>query len=123
MFSLVPHSIRRKMSEKAANIRKPKRAGGRAKIRNNAEGLSDDLIEAKNLRTPENSLDEDAKMRDNCMQEIRRLQSLRWYQYKNIIPRWELLFALKNPWSDVAALKPGWTRANRPAPPANVDSS
>ena len=73
MFSLVPHSIRWKMSEKAANIRNPKRAGGRAKIRNNTEVLSDDLIEAKNLRTPENSYDEDAKTRDNRLQEIHRL--------------------------------------------------
>ena len=123
MLSLLSHSIRRKMSEKAANIRKPKRVGGRAKIRNNAEGLSDDLIEAKNLRTPENSSDEDAKTRDNHLQEIRRLQALRWYQYKKIIPRWELLFALKNPWLDVTALKPGWTRANRPAPPDNAHPS
>ena len=67
MFSLVPHSIRRKMSEKAANIRKPKRAGGRAKIKNNTEGLSDDLIEAKNLRMLENSSDEDAKTRFSCL--------------------------------------------------------
>ena len=60
------------------------------------EGLSEDVIIAKNLRTPPGS-EEDAKMRDNRMQEIRRLQSLRWYKYKYIIPRWEVLFALKNP--------------------------
>ena len=105
------------MSGKESKIRQPKHPGGRAKIRNNAEGLSEELIIAKNLRTPENSSDEDAKSRDNLLQEIRRLQALRWYQYKKIIPRWELLFALKNPWSDVTALKLGWTRANRPAPP------
>ena len=122
-FSLVPYSVRRKMSENTGNIRKPKRAGGRAKIKNNAEGLSEDLIIAKNLRTPENSSEEDAKSRDNRLQEIHRLQALRWYQYKAIIPCWELLFALKNPWSDVAALKPGWTRANRPCPPPDAHPS
>lgn len=121
-FSLVSHSIHRNMSVNTSNIRKSKHLGGRAKIKNNAEGLSDDLIVEKNLRTPDNS-EEDAKTRDNRLQEIRRLQALMWYQYKKIIPRWELLFALKHPWSDVAALKPGWTRANRPAPTADADPS
>ena len=94
------------MSGKEGKIRKSKHPSGRAKIRNNAEGLSDDLIEAKNLRMPENSYDKDKITRENRLQEIHRLQALRWYQYKKILPRWELLFALKNLWSDVAAVKP-----------------
>src|SRR4051812_22679411 len=57
------------------------------------------------------------------MQEIRRLQALRWYQYKYIIPRWEVLFALKNPWSDVTALKSGWTKDKRGPPPKDADPS
>src|SRR4051812_12830365 len=69
LFSLVPHSVRRKMSGNAGNIRKPKRAGGRTKIKNNSEGLFEDLIIEKNLRTPENS-SEDANTRDNRLQEI-----------------------------------------------------
>src|SRR3954468_4780462 len=59
----------------------------------------------------------------NRLQEIRRLQALRWYQYKHIIPRWEVLFALKNPWSDVTALKSGWTKEKRGPPPPNVAES
>ena len=74
------------MSGKEGNIRQLKHTGGRAKIRNNAEGLSDDLIVEKNLRTPENS-EEDARTRNNKLQEIRRLQALRWYEYKSILPR------------------------------------
>src|ERR1041384_7547813 len=99
-------SVRRIMSAPATNIRVPKKLGGRTKIHNNCEGLSEDVIIAKNLRTSEGS-EEDAKTRDNRLQEIRRLQSLRWYKYKYIIPRWEVLFALKHPWSDVTALKSG----------------
>src|SRR4051812_47301591 len=53
------------------------------------------------------------------MQEIRRLQALRWYKY--IIPCWEVLFALKHPWSDVTALKSGWTKDKRGPPPKNAD--
>ena len=74
------------MSGKAGKVREAKHPSGRAKIKNNAEGLSDDLIEKKNLRMPENSSEEDAKTRENRLQEIRRLQALRWYQYKKIIP-------------------------------------
>ena len=85
------------MSDLEGNFRKPKKVGGRTKIHNNCEGLSEDVIIAKNLRTPPNSSDEDQKTRDNRQQEIRRLQALRWYKYKHIIPRWEVLFALKNP--------------------------
>src|SRR4051812_24142029 len=85
-FSVAPYYVRRKMSDRAGQIRAPKRAGGRTKIHNNCEGLSEEVIIAKNLRTPPNSSDEDAKMRENRMQEIRRLQALRWYQYKHIIP-------------------------------------
>src|SRR3954464_4595828 len=101
-------SAHRIMAELKGKVRAPKRAGGRTKIHNNCEGLSEDVIIAKNLRTPPNSSDEDQKTRDNRLQEIRRLQALRWYEYKHIIPRWEVLFALKKPWSDVTALKSGW---------------
>src|SRR3954462_13191260 len=96
-------SVRRKMAGLEGNIRAPKRVGGRTKIHNNCEGLSEEVIIAKNLRTPPGSV-ESAKTRENRMQEIRRLQAFRWYQYKYIIPRWELLFAMKHPWSDVTAL-------------------
>src|SRR4051812_45197985 len=96
------------MADQAAVVREPKRVGGYTKIHNNCEGLSKDVIIAKNLRTPEGS-DEDQKTRDNRLQMICRLQAVRWYEYKHIIPRWEVLFALKNPWSDVTALKQGWT--------------
>src|SRR3954467_12768583 len=108
IFPIFPSflSVRRKMTDLEGNIRAPKKAGGRTKIHNNYEGLSKDVIIAKNLRTPPGS-EEDAKSRENIMQEIRRLQALRWYKYKYIIPHWEVLFALKNPWSDVTALKPG----------------
>src|SRR3954469_7374441 len=44
-------------------------------------------------------------------------------QYKHIIPRWEVLFALKNPWSDVTALKPSWTKDKRGPPPPNAAES
>src|SRR4051812_27614280 len=71
-------------------------------------------------QTPPGS-EEDVKTRDNRLQEIRRLQALRWYQYKYIIPRWEVLFALKNPWSDVTALKSGWARDKRGPPPPDAD--
>src|SRR3954468_19584429 len=120
LYSLVPYSARRSMAELAGNIRPPKKVGGRTKIHNNCEGLSEDVIIAKNLRTPPGS-EEDAKTRDNRMQEIRRLQSLRWYRYKYIIPRWEVLFALKNPWSDVTALKSGRTKDKRGPPPPDAD--
>src|SRR4051812_27611774 len=117
------YSVRRNMSDLEGNIGKPKKVGGRTKIHNNCEGLSEDVIIAKNLRTPEGS-DEDQKTRDNRLQEIRRLQSLRWYKYKHIIPHWEMLFALKNPWSDVTALKPGWTKDKRgPLPPDAAEST
>src|SRR4051812_35654065 len=53
------------------------------------------------------------------MQEIRRLQALRWYKY--IIPCWEVLFAMKHPWSDVTALKSGWTKDKRGPPPKDAD--
>ena len=98
IFPIFPShvSVRRNMSDLAGNIRAPKKVGGRTKIHNNCEGLSKDVINEKNLRTPPGS-EEDAKTRDNRLQEIRRLQSLRWYKYKYIIPRWEVLFALKNP--------------------------
>ena len=110
------------MSDLEGNIRAPKKVGGRTKIHNNCEGLSEDLIKEKNLRTPEGS-EEDQKTRDNRLQEIRRLQSLQWYKYKHIIPRWEVLFALKNPWNDVTTMKPGWTRDKRGAPPPDADPS
>ena len=58
------------MSDLEGNIRAPKKVGGRTKIHNNCEGLSEDVIKAKNLRTPEGS-EEDQKMRDNKLQEIR----------------------------------------------------
>src|ERR1043165_5196634 len=109
LFSPHSYSVRRNMSDLEGNIRAPKKVGGRTKIHNNCEGLSEDVIIAKNLRTPEGS-EEDQKTRDNQLQEIRRLHSLRWYKYKYIIPRWEVMFALKNPWSDVTSLKPGWTK-------------
>src|SRR3954462_24456 len=113
-------SARRIMAELERNVRAPKKAGGRTKIHNNCEGLSEEVIIAKNLRTPPGS-QESAKSRENRMQEIRRLQALRWYQYKYIIPRWEVLFALKNPCSDVTALKSGWTKDKRGPPPKNAD--
>src|SRR3954464_1098644 len=108
------------MSDLTGNTRAPKKAGGRTKIKNNCEGLSEEVIIAKNLRTPPGS-EEDAKTRENRLQEIRRLQALRWYKYKYIIPRWEVLFALKNPWSDVTALKSGWTKDKRGPPPKYAD--
>src|SRR4051812_3958791 len=114
-------SVRRKMAEREGNIRAPRKVGGRTKIVNNCEGLSEDVIVEKNLRTPERP--ETQKERDNRLQEIRRLQALRWYQYKSLIPRWEVLFALKNPWSDVLALKSGWTKEKRGPPPANAHPS
>ena len=43
------------MDELEENIRKPKKVGGWTKIQNNREGLSEDVIIAKNLRTPEGS--------------------------------------------------------------------
>ena len=107
LYSLVPYSARMSMDENAGNVRKPKKVGGRTKIHNNCEGLSEDVIITKNLRTPPSSSDEDQKTRDNRLREIRRLQALRWYKYKHIIPRWDVLFALKNLWSDVTALKSG----------------
>ena len=61
-------SVRRSMDENAGNIRAPKRAGGQTKNHNNCEGLSEDVIIAKNLRTSPNSSDEDQKMRDNRLQ-------------------------------------------------------
>ena len=122
IFPIFPSflSVRRKMSDLAGNIRAPKKVRVRTRIRNNCEGLSEDVIIAKNLRTPEGS-EEVAKTRDNRLQEIRRLQSLRWYKYKYIIPRWDVLFALKHPWSDVNALKSGWTRDKRGPPPKDAD--
>src|ERR1041384_8378364 len=81
IFPIFPShlSVRRNMSDLAGNIRAPKKAGGRTKIHNNCEGLSEDVIIAKNLRTPPGS-EEDANTRENIMQEIRRLQALRWYK-------------------------------------------
>ena len=108
------------MADLEGQVRAPKKAGGRTKIHNNCEGLSEEVIVAKNLRTPLGS-QESAKTRENRMQEIRRLQACRWYKYKYIIPRWEILFALKNPWSDVTALKPGWTKDKRGPPPKDAD--
>src|SRR4051812_27806462 len=108
------------MDKLEGKVRAPKRAGGRTKIHNNCEGLSEEVIIAKNLRTPPGSV-ESAKTRENMMQEIRRLQALRWYQYKYIIPRWEVLFAMKHPWSDVTALKSGWTKDKRGPPPKDAD--
>src|SRR3954471_15993644 len=75
----------RKMSKNTGNIREPKRVGGRTRITNNSEGLSEDLIIEKNLRTPSGS--EDERTRENRLQEIRRLQALHWYEYKSLIPR------------------------------------
>src|ERR1041384_8002603 len=115
-------SAHRKMAELEGNVRAPKKAGGRTKIHNNYEGLSEEVIVAKNLRKPPGS-QESAKTRENRMQEIRRLQTCRWYKYKYIITRWEILFALKNPWSDVTALKPGWTKDKRGPPPQNAHPS
>src|SRR3954466_5627444 len=106
------------MADLTGNFRAPWKVGGRTKIHNNCEGLSEDVIIAKGLRTPDRP--ETQKQRDNRLQEIRRLQALRWYQYKSLIPRWELLFALKNPWSDVKALRPKWMRDNRPPPSENA---
>src|SRR3954470_23601005 len=108
------------MAELEGNVKAPKKAGGRTKIHNNCEGMSEEVIIAKNLRTPPGSV-ESAKSRENRMQEIRRLQALRWYQYKYIIPRWEVLFSMKHPWSDVTALKSGWTKDKRGPPPKNAD--
>src|SRR3954465_2714938 len=113
-------SAHRIMAELEGKARAPKRAGGRPKIHNNCEGLGEDVIDAKNLRTPPGSV-ESAKTRENRIQEIRRLQALRWYQYKYIIPRWEVLFGMKHPWSDVTALKSGWTKDKRGPPPKNAD--
>src|SRR3954471_3373595 len=113
-------SAHRIMDELEGKVRGPKRAGGRTKIHNNCEGLSEEVIIAKNLRTPPSSV-ESAKTRENRMQEIRRLQALRWYQYKYIIPRWEVLFSMKHPWSDVTALKSGWTKDKRGPPPKDAD--
>src|SRR3954467_5818436 len=110
--------FRRKRSGKEGNVRAPKRVGGRTRITNKSEGLSEDLIIEKKLRTPSGS--EDERTRENRLQEIRRLQALRWYEYKSLIPRWERLFAMKNPWSDVKSLRPKWTKDNRPPPPADA---
>ena len=123
LFSLVPLSVRKKMAETAGNVREPKCISGRTKIHNNCEGLSEDVIAEKNLRTPENYDEEDQKTRDNRLQMIRRLQALRWYEYKHIIARWERLFSLKNPWSNVTSLKPWWNREKRGDPPANAAES
>src|SRR3954468_9976679 len=109
------------MSGNEGKVRVPQRVGGRTRTTNNSEGLSEELIIEKKLRMPEGS--EDERTRENCLQEIRRLQALRWYEYKAIIPRWERLFALKNPWSDVKALRPKWNKANRPPPPPNAHPS
>ena len=109
------------MNPSEFKIQEVKKPGGRSKERNNVEGLSEEIIIAKNLRMPENSSDEDAKSRDNRCQMIRRLQAFRWYQYKKLTPRWETLFAFKHPWVDVAALKPTWTRATRPPRPPDAD--
>src|ERR1041385_5442616 len=113
-FSVFPRTylFRRKMSVNEGNVRVPKRVGGRTRITNNSEGLSEEVIVEKNLRTPSGS--EDERMRENRLQDIRRLQALRWYEYKCLMPRWERLFALKNPWSDVKSLRPKWTKENRP---------
>src|SRR3954469_2307049 len=113
-------SAHRIMAELEGKVSAPKRDGGRTKIHNNCEGLSEEVIDAKNLRTPPGSV-ESAKTRENRMQEIRRLQALRWYQYKYIIPRWEVLFAMKHPWSDITALKSSWTKDKRGPPPKNAD--
>ena len=43
------------MADLEVQSRQPKKAGGRTKIHNNCEGLSEDVIIAKNLRTPEGS--------------------------------------------------------------------
>src|ERR1041385_1090504 len=72
--------FRRKMSENERIFREPKRDGGCTRITNNSEGLSEDLIIEKKLRTPE-GLVEDDRTRENRLQEIRRLQALRWYEY------------------------------------------
>src|ERR1041385_6807982 len=91
-FPVFPRTylFRRKMSGNEGNVRAPKRVGGRTRITNNSEGLSEDLITEKKLRRPSGS--EDERMRENRLQEIRRLQALRWYEYKSLIPRWERLF-------------------------------
>src|ERR1041385_7534106 len=121
--SLFPRTylFRRKMSGNEGNVRVPKRVGGRTRITNNSEGLSEEVIIDKNLRTPSGS--EDERTRENRLQEIRRLQALRWYEYKSLMPRWERLFALKNPWSDVKSLRPKWTKENRPPPPVDAHPS
>src|ERR1043165_5272778 len=110
------------MADLKGQFRAPKKAGGRTKIHNNCDGLSEELIIRKKLRTPPGST-ESIKTRENKVQEIRRLQALRWYEYKPILPRWEVLFALKNPWSDVTALKSGWTKDLRGPPPPNAHPS
>src|ERR1041385_9217584 len=122
-FPIFPriYLIRRKMSGNEGKVKEPKRVGGRTRVINNSEGLSKELIIEKKVRTPEGS--EDERTRENRLQEIRRLQALRWYEYKPIIPRWERLFALKNPWSDVEALRPKWTKDNRPPPPDDAHPS
>src|ERR1041385_2781706 len=122
-FLIFPRTylFRGKMSGNGGKVRVPKRVGGRTRITNNYEGLSEELIIEKKLRTPEGS--EDERTGENRLQEIRRLQALRWYEYKAIIPRWERLFALKNPWSDVKALRPKWTKDNRPPPPEDAHPS
>src|ERR1043165_4581246 len=110
------------MADLKGQFRAPKKAGGRTKIHNNCDGLSEELIIRKKLRTPPGST-ESIKTRENRVQEIRRLQALRWYEYKPILPRWEVLFALKNPWSDVTALKSGWTKDLRGPPPPDAHPS
>src|SRR3954465_13541359 len=122
-FPIFPRILlfHRKMAGNEGNVRVPKRVGGRTRITNNSEGLSEDLIIEKKLRTPEGS--EDERTRENRLQEIRRLQALRWYEYKSLIPRWERLFALKNPWSDAKSLRPKWTKDNRPPPPEDAHPS
>src|SRR4051812_15871234 len=110
------------MAGEASNIRNPKHAGGNAKIKNNAEGLSEDLIVGKNLRMPQNSSKEDAKMRDNTLQEP-QIASLSMVLLQGNYFPCELLFALKNPWSDVTTLRPKLTREARPPPPLDAHPS
>ena len=52
------------MADLKGKFRAPKKAGGRTKIHNNCEGLSEDVIIEKNLRTPPGSV-ESAKTREN----------------------------------------------------------
>src|SRR4051812_26925062 len=61
------------MDDQEVVVHEPKCVGGRTKIHNNFEGLSEDVIIEKNLRMPEGS-DEDQKTRDNRLQMLRRLQ-------------------------------------------------